>query len=465
MRATDIPSFVDAAVTSVSAAAYNARRKLTRESRVLRRYSIQEIADLMDCDRTHLHNLLKHPDAPEGESQGRERTFSVHDIMKLRAISDSRPGARLTMLHWRKPGTSIPCIVVSSQKGGVGKSLTAAHLSQYLAISYGLRVGVIDADPQATCSQYFSGDETDIHGYNVETYTDFMGLPEPGVPERIPHDADRLNVMWRPTPWPGLRMIPGGARIQEADISLFFMARTRDPELRKVYRLLRDNLTRWSAAYPAKTQPADLLRSDGGFNDDLFRGALTETLDVIIIDTPPSLSLATLNTIVAADTLIVPQTMKGFDLSTLHAYLHSLRDYFDFIAADTNPIKWGLSRSMILPTIVNTSTDTDLLTIGELIGQNPDVVSKVFYKYNQGCANAFREFKSVYEYKPDRNRRESVQKFLENANAVNDMIVQNALPHLPGRGYARRFIEENYPEGVIQSWSGEPVAIRQEKAA
>lgn len=461
----DIPSFVRSAINCVGAAETNARQRLTKQSRILRRYSVAEVCEFLDCDRNFFVRLAKHPDMPEGEVSGRERTFSVYDILKMRAVSDLRPRAGKQLLHWRGPNDPIPVIVFSSQKGGTGKSLTTSHFAQGLSLYYGLRVGVIDGDPQATCSQYFVDDQTELYSFNVETYTDFMGLPDPGGMERIHHDAAALDTFWRPTPWPGIRLMPGGASIQEADVTLFFLSRSKDPELKKIYRMLRDNLDRWREAYPARTQAADLDAGDGRLDEDRFKSALTETLDVIVIDTPPSLTITTLNTVVAADSLIVPQTMRGFDLNTLHNYLSNLEDYFKFIDTDTNPVRFRPAQSMVLPTIVHTSNDTDLLTIGELLRQDADVISKVFYKFSSGAANAFREYKSAYEYKPDRNRRESLRGFIDNANAVNDMIVQKCLPRLPKREFADDFINQNYPEGFIEMLMAHANSLEAEDAA
>lgn len=461
----DIPSFVSSSVQGVSRAAVSARRNRTKSERILRRYSIAEVAHFLGCDRNYLYkSILKHPDSPTGKPIGRENTFSVKDIMHLRAVADSRAGAQRRFLNWRKPGDPLHVISFSSQKGGVGKSLSSSHYAQYLNLFYGLRVGVIDADPQATCSQYFVDDQTELHNYSVKTYTDFMGLPEPGEGEPVELSSYDLDLFWRPTPWPGLRLIPGGASIQEADVALFFLARNPDRKIKKVYRMLRDTIERWGAAHQPRTVPTDFAGPHGSFQKDLYDAALTETLDVIIIDTPPSLTVSTLNTVVAADSLVVPQTMKGFDLTTLHVYLQNLQDYFEFIEADSTPVKFRPARSLILPTIVNTASDTDLLTIGELLAQIPDNVSKVFYKYSSGASNAFREFKSIYEYKPERARRESVRLFVENANAVNDQIVHDTLPHLEPRGFAETFIAETYPDNVVASWSGNEVRLKENAA-
>ena len=55
-----------------------------------------------------------------------------------------------------------------------------------------------------------------------------------------------------------------------------------------------------------------------------LESALTETLDVIIIDYQPALTLFQLNNVMASTSLIIPQTMKGFDIATLSTFVTGL---------------------------------------------------------------------------------------------------------------------------------------------
>ena len=450
----DIPSFVMAAEHAVSSAAINVRLRETRRDRVMRRWSMSEVAEILDCPRSYLYSLLKHPDAPEGVLRGREKTLGVDDIMRLRALASARPGSQKDMLNWRKPGDPLKIITISSQKGGTGKSLVASHLSQGLCL-LGQRVLVIDCDPQATCSLYFVSSDVEVAGPDVETFAEFMGVPEPGADRPIIHSPARLNSFLRATPWPGLRLLPGGAAIQEADIAMYFLSQSRQPDARRVYRMLHDALDRWSAAHPPRTQPQDFLDGNGRFREEAYQAALTETVDVVIMDTAPSLTLAQLNAVVAASTLVIPQTFRGFDLATLQIYLSSLNDYLGFIARDRDPVAFPKARPFILPTIV-ARNDTDIRTIGEIYAANPGIISPIFYRYSDGASNALRDFKSAFEYEPEKARRASMRAFADNANAVNDAIISRALPHLPSRGLADAFIRETYPEGAIPRWADAP---------
>jgi chromosome partitioning protein len=450
----DIPSFVGLAKHCVSMAYSRVRMHETRAHRVMRRFSMAETAEIIGCTRHSLYNLLKHPDAPAGETQGREKTFSVKEIMKIRAIGASRDRSRSVILPWRKNNQKLPVITFSSLKGGTGKSLSAAHFAQHAALYHGLRVGIVDCDPQSTCSLYFVDNDTSIIDDSVDTFTDFMGVPDPGALRRVRHDTMRLNSFWKPTPWPGIRLIPGGSKIQEADIALFFLSQSSDPDAKTFYRMLRDNIHKWSEAYPPKTQPSDLVKEDGRFDDEAWELALNETFDLIVLDTAPSLSLAQVNAVMAADTLVIPQTMRGFDLSTLHTYLSSLEDYYKFVRHQANPIPFSPTGSVVLPTMVNTANQTDLRAVGELYAQNQDFISPVFYKNLPGAANAFEKYQSVYEYIPEnKHQKAGIQNFLDNANAVSEHILLRAVDGIPIKGFADAFISKQFPDGEIPKWA------------
>jgi chromosome partitioning protein len=452
-----IPNFVARAQIGVESAASSDRFADTRKKRVQRRYSMREVSEITGFSRSAIAGWLDQEDAPVGVIKGRENTFSLYDITKLRALAASRPkvpGAkgRKQTLFWRKPDDPIPVITFSSQKGGVAKSLTAAGIAQFAALYHGLRVGLIDCDAQATLSLYFADETIDVAGTDVDTFTRFMGVPTPGDPPLV-HTDKELDDFWVKTPWPGVRLIPGGAPIQEADISMYFMA--QKTETKRVYRLLKDALDRWTSAYPAKTRPEDLRDENGVFLEDKFNEALNETFDVIIVDCAPALTLTQLNAVVAASTLIVPNTLRGFDLSTLKVYLSSLDDYLQFIRHEDDPVDFPPVPSYILPTNVQVNNDMDISQVGELYGHDPEVICPVYSGHSAAVANASRDYLSIYEYEPEKSRKRSADQFLANANAVGDAILSRAVPWIEPRGYANEFISERYG-GIVPPWTLEP---------
>ena len=455
-----IPNFVARAQDGIASAASSDRFRDTRHNRVQRRYSLREVSDLLGFHRSFISRWMDQEEAPKGVTRGRENTLSLYDILKLRALTSTRNKGRRPTLFWRSPDQPLPVITFSSQKGGVAKSLSAAHLAQYASAYYGLRVGLIDADPQATLSLYFADENTDVAGEDTNTFTRFMGVPAPGETP-LEHSDAELNDFWVSTPWPGIRLMPGGAPIQEADISMYFMAQDKDGRKRQVYRLLKDSLDQWSRAHPPRTRPEDLFDADGGFRENKFGEALNETFDLIIVDCAPSLTLSQLNAVVAGTTLIVPNTLRGFDLSTLRVYLRSLDDYMAWIQTQDDPIEYPPLPSFILPTNVQSSNEMDIEQVAELWYNDPDVICPVYYGHSAAVATAARDFQSIYEYIPEKSRKKSAESFTANANAVGDAILTRAAPWLPSRGFANRFIEERFG-GVVPPWTDD---IDQEEVA
>ncbi|AML53826.1 hypothetical protein RC74_21390 (plasmid) [Falsihalocynthiibacter arcticus] len=418
------------------------QRDLTLKNRVARRFSQREVADFVGVDKNYLIRLAKtEPSFPVGVVRGRERTFSPDEIMLIRALIGSNPLQKRPHLFWRKPDEELKVVVFGAQKGGTGKSLSSAHFAQYLALTYGMRVGVIDSDPQGTASLYFANEDLPLFKDDTPTLADFMGVDEPGQEQPTNHDAKTLNSFWQPTPWPGLRLLPGGANILSGDVALYFMRATT-----RIHKVFSNALKIWSDAYKPDTQPGDLRNSDGTFNMEKYEKALSETFDVIIVDQQPSISLMQLNPLVSADTLIIPQTMKGFDLSTLTTFISVLRAYLETLTANDPDLHLGTGKHVVLPTIVQESNDKDTGQILDLYRRAPDLISQVWYSRSDAIANAAEEYKSIYEYQPPDSRRSSARSFLNNANAVNDALVKRVWPELPSRGFAEVFIKEHWGE-------------------
>lgn len=418
------------------------QRDLTLRTRVARRFSMVEVASLLAVDTTYLTRISsEEPMFPDGEKHGRERTFSPSEIMLIRAIIGSNPAAKRPYLHWRSKGQPVKVVTFGAQKGGTGKSLSAAHFAQYVNLHYGLRVGVIDADPQATVSLYFADEKLPLFDAETPTLADFMGVDDPAaVALTEPSGAD-LDKIWQSTPWPGIRLIPGGANIQNGDISLFFMSQQSQVP---VYRVLKTAIAAWDSTNGPRTAIDDLRGDNGAFDLGAYERALNETVDVIVIDQQPSLTLMQLNGLVAADNVVIPQTMKGFDLATLATYVSNIGEYLEFIMGFEADIEIGAGEHMVLPTIVQEQNTQDTDQILDLYRKAPREVMQVWYSRSDAIANAAEEYKSIYEYMPPKTRRASAKAFMANANAVNDALVQRIWPELPPRDFAKAFIEERW---------------------
>lgn len=434
------------------------QKELTLKKRLQKRFSLQECADFLRVNRTYLTRMMSDSDFPQGQKSGREKTFTIEDLQLMRAIIGSSPNRKNEYIFWNKPvgedkSYVVPIVSFAAQKGGTGKSLTAAHFAQYLTLNYGLRVGVVDLDPQFTLSLYFADDKIPLLDGRVNTATDFMGLSvglsdKNGKLEIVNPTDKELDSCWYETTWNGIKLMPASSEIIEGDMVLgvmfknsSFFAENKIPPS----SLFTRSMNRWLNNHKPTIDIKSLRDRNNKFLLSKYKEAMSETFDVIIIDHQPALTLFQLNGMVSATSLVIPQTMKGFDLSTLSTFISSFQAFVNtLVEKNAFPINSGKGRSVILPTIVQEANEQDKAQILDLHRLIPHDVSSVWYKRSDAVANASEHYKSIYEYQPDKNRRASAKAFVDNANAVNDMLVSVTLPHLPSLGYEDLFVKEKW---------------------
>jgi len=160
-------------------------------------------------------------------------------------------------------------VSISNQKGGVGKTTTAVNLSASLAVAE-QRVLMVDLDPQ--------GNATSGIGISVDDATvyEFM-LGSSTAEEAIQRTA--IGFM---------DVLPADRRLSGAEVELVTEAE-REHFLSRVLRPLRDKY------------------------------------DYIIIDTPPSLGMLTLNALTAADTVLIPIQCEYYALEGLSQLLSTVQ--------------------------------------------------------------------------------------------------------------------------------------------
>ncbi|WP_206057409.1 AAA family ATPase [Nitratireductor sp. XY-223] len=419
-------------------------KEVTLRQRIHRSWSMRQCARFLNVGVPYLNKFAKQSeDFPTGQYVGRERVFTIDELMHMRALLAGTAKRPYDYLAWRKPDEPLPVISFASQKGGTAKSLTAAHFAQYLSLHHGMRVGVMDADPQSTLTLYFVGGSglPSMPTEETPTMVDFAGLFASNTEPYTDYDPEDLDSFFLKTSWPGIRLVPAHGETSEGEIQIARLVSER-PKGKNFYRFLRDSLERWRDAHPPRTPPNELLQ-DGRVNRDKLFSALTETLDCIIIDYQPALTLFQLNNVVASTSLVIPQTMKGFDIATLSTFVNGLLGMLQHILRNER-IDIGSGPNMLLPTIVQRTNNQDLNQISNLLEHCPAEVLPVFYLRSDSISNASDVYQSVYEFLADTpGKRKGIDRFIENADAVNDAVVARLWPGRE-RGYADAWIENFY---------------------
>jgi chromosome partitioning protein len=162
-------------------------------------------------------------------------------------------------------------IAIANQKGGVGKTTTTVNLAASLA-RFGQRVLVLDMDPQGNASSGLGIAANAMHRGIYEVLTGSMS-----VEEAVTAQAS-----------PGVDLLPSGQRLIGAEVELV-SALARERILEKGIQAIRDEY------------------------------------DILLADCPPSLGLLTVNTLTAADTVLIPMQCEYYALEGLTQLLNTIK--------------------------------------------------------------------------------------------------------------------------------------------
>src|SRR3954468_12653891 len=281
--AQSITRLIEADAEVLSAQLQDLRSRLfpPTSQKQLRKFGSGEAAKLIGCSDGYLRQLSLAGEGPEPEKGVAGRRLytldQVHEIRQLLARTKS------TYLPSRSANERLQVIAVTNFKGGSGKTTTAAHLAQYLAMR-GFRTLAIDLDPQASLSSLL-GCQPEFDVADNETLYGAIRYDEAQRP---------LTEIIRRTYFAGLDLVPANLELQEFE--------------HDTPRVLAESRRSSDRLFFARVAQA--------------LGTVEAQYDVVVLDCPPSLGFLTLSALCAARSVLITVHPQMLDVASMSQFLH-----------------------------------------------------------------------------------------------------------------------------------------------
>ncbi|CAM3147555.1 ParA family protein [Vibrio rarus] len=259
-------------------------RLLANNRKELRNFTRAEASAYLGIDAKTLDKYVVAAEIDPRRHEDSQWSIDLEEMYVVRGLLPETLRKELKFERSEKQKTQV--IVIQNQKGGVGKTVSAATIASGLATEFHqeYRVGLIDMDGQATLSMYYAPEAEQEGELSVgDLMMGSFDLDEGETLQQVTSDA------FLPTTIPNLRILP--AAQSDRAMEGWFHERVFSHKLASPYSLLSDIIAN-----------------------------VQDEFDIILIDTPPSLGYATFNAYFAATSVVFPLSITENDIDATCSY-------------------------------------------------------------------------------------------------------------------------------------------------
>jgi chromosome partitioning protein len=344
----------------------------------MRKFTSGEAATLLGVNDSYLRKLHLDGKGPSPAlTPGNRRLYTAQDIQDLRVLLEKTARKPGDYLPGRRDDDHLQVIGVMNFKGGSGKTTTAAHLAQRLALK-GYRVLGIDLDPQASF--------TALHGVQPEFDLFDGGTLYDAI--RYENPVGMRDVI-RKTYIPNLDLIPGNLELMEFE----------------------------------HETPRALTQGNAGLFFFRVKEALNQVesdYDVVVIDCPPQLGFLTMSALSAATGLLVTIHPEMLDVMSMSQFLRMTADLMDVIAETGADMSHDWMRYLLTRYEPTDAPQNRIVAfLRTMYGDN--VMNAPMLK-STAISDAGLTKQTLYEVERSAFTRSTYDRAMESLNAVNDEI-------------------------------------------
>lgn len=344
----------------------------------LRKFTSGEVADLLGVKDAYLRKLHLDGKGPSPETRaGGRRFYSPQDIQALRELLESGTKSPGTYLPGRREGDHLQVVTVINFKGGSGKTTTAAHLAQKMALD-GYRVLAVDLDPQASLSA--------LHGFQPE----FDLLDGGTLYDAIRYeDPVPIRDVIQKTYFTNLDIIPGNLDLMEFE----------------------------------HDTPRAIVQRDGNLFFTRVGDALATVegeYDVVVMDCPPQLGFLTMSALSAATAVLVTVHPQMLDVMSMCQFLLMVSNLLGVVADAGGDMSYDWLRYVITRYEPGDGPQNQMVSfMRSMFG---DYVLNHTVLKSTAISDAGITKQTLYEVEKNQFTRATYDRAMESLNAVNGEI-------------------------------------------